>query len=192
MLIYLFQWFQFIVQEPLVLTSPRQDHFALRSQKRGGLLGTGTGGGKGTKEWRLDRGYRPKKTGETVDRRQNNGSVKAVSPLRNCCFNIRAWADRVTRTMSVALQLSNNSKRKKSPTFTAQLHLPPHDLFWANLKVQLHLPPLDLLISPGTLSTSADVQGFKHCKVSGGPGKPEWDSVWRWSACCRCFVLFDF
>ena len=36
-----------------------------------------------------------KKTGETVDRRQNNGSVKAVSPrhcpatceLRNCCFN---------------------------------------------------------------------------------------------------------
>ena len=47
MLIYLFQWFQFIVQEPLVLTSPRQDHFALRSQKRGGLLGTGTGGGGG-------------------------------------------------------------------------------------------------------------------------------------------------
>ena len=38
---------------------------------------------------------RPKKTGETVDRRQNNGIVKAVSPrhcpatcaLRNCCFN---------------------------------------------------------------------------------------------------------
>ena len=28
-------------------------------------------------------GYRPKKTGETVDRRQNNGSVKAVSP-RHC------------------------------------------------------------------------------------------------------------
>ena len=40
-------------------------------------------------------GNRPKKTGETVDRRQNNGSVKAVSPrhcpatcaLCNCCFN---------------------------------------------------------------------------------------------------------
>ena len=26
------------------------------------------------------------------------------------------------------------------------LHLPTHDLFWANLKAQLHLPPLDLLI----------------------------------------------
>ena len=39
------------------------DHFALRPQKRGGLLGTGTGGGGGgTKECRLDRGYRPKKT----------------------------------------------------------------------------------------------------------------------------------
>ena len=44
---------------------------------------------------RLDRGNRPKKTGETVDRRQNNGIVKAVSPrhcpatcaLCNCCFN---------------------------------------------------------------------------------------------------------
>ena len=67
------------------------DHFALRPQNRGGLLGTGTagggggvgGGGEGTKEWRLDRGYRPKKTGETVDRRQINGSVKAVSP-RHC------------------------------------------------------------------------------------------------------------
>ena len=52
-------------------------------------------------EWWLDRGNRPKETGETVDRRQNNGSVKAVSPrhcpatcaLRNCCFNCCAWAE---------------------------------------------------------------------------------------------------
>ncbi len=50
--------------------------------------------GRGQGDW-LDRGNRPKKTGETVDRRQNNGSVKAVSPrhcpatcaLRNCSFN---------------------------------------------------------------------------------------------------------
>ena len=40
---------------------------------------------------------------------------------------------------------------KEVPTFTAQLHLPTHDLFWVNLKVQLHLPLLDLLILPGTL-----------------------------------------
>ena len=51
--------------------------------------------GRGRESERLDRGNRPKKTGETVDRRQNNGSVKAVSPrhcpatcaLRNCSFN---------------------------------------------------------------------------------------------------------
>ena len=44
-----------------------------------------------------DRGYRPKKIRETMDRRQNNGSVKAVScrhcaattAPRNCCFNCR-------------------------------------------------------------------------------------------------------
>ena len=67
---------------------PQQDHFALRPQKRGGLLGTGT------------------------------------------------------------------TRSERFPTFAAQLHLPTHDLFWANLKVQLHLPPLrslDLLVSPGTL-----------------------------------------
>ena len=62
------------------------------------LIGDGRGGAK---EWRLDRGYCPKKTRETVDRSQNNGSVKAVSPrhcpatcaLRNCCFNYRARAE---------------------------------------------------------------------------------------------------
>ena len=77
-----------------------------------------------TKEWRLERGYRPKKTGETVDRR-NNGSVKAVSPhhcgaatsqhYRNCCFNCRAgqshWQGQYP---AVALLLKNNPKRKKS------------------------------------------------------------------------------
>ena len=57
--------------------------------------GNGERVGRGRESERLDRGNRPKKTGETVDRRQNNGSVKAVSPrhcpatcaLRNCCFN---------------------------------------------------------------------------------------------------------
>ena len=57
--------------------------------------GRGKGGEKRAGEWRFDRGYRPKKTGENVDRRLNNGSVKAVSPrhcaatsaLRNCYIN---------------------------------------------------------------------------------------------------------
>ena len=110
------------------------------------------GGGGGTKEWRLDRGYRPKKTGETVDRRQNNGSVKAVSPrhcpatsaLHNCCFNCRAWAESQGQYPLHCCWGTTRSDR--SPTFAAQLHLPTHDLFRANLKVQLHRPPLDLLI----------------------------------------------
>ena len=83
----------------------------------------GGGSGKRAREWRLDLGYRPKKTGETVDRcRQNNGSVKAVSPRhcpatsapRNCCFDCRG---RVTRTMSVALLLRNNLTRKNPTQF---------------------------------------------------------------------------
>ena len=84
------------------------------------LIRDGDGGGKGTKEWRLNLGYRLKETRETVDCCQNNGSVKAVSPchcpatraLHNCCFNCCVWA--VTKTMSIALLLTNNSKRKKS------------------------------------------------------------------------------
>ena len=55
-----------------------------------------------------------RKTEEAVDRRQNNGSVKAVSPrkcvaigvLRSCCST--AVRSRFTRTMSVALVLSDN------------------------------------------------------------------------------------
>ena len=72
---------------------------ALRPQRRVGLLGTGTEweGGDRVKGSTAP-GNRPKKTGETVDRRQNNGSAKAVSPrhcpatcaLRNCSFNCSA------------------------------------------------------------------------------------------------------
>ena len=76
---------------------------ALRPRKRDGLLGTGTGVGRGrqsegsTAETARKRPERP----WTVDRRQNNGSVKAVSPrhcpatcaLRNCCFNCCAWTE---------------------------------------------------------------------------------------------------
>ena len=144
----------------------RLDHFVSRPQKRGGLLGTGTGGGgrggrEGTQEWRLDRGYRPKKTGETVDRRQNNGNVKAVSPrhcpatsaLRNCCFNCRAWAQSQGQCPLHCCWGTTRSER--SPTFASQLHIPAHDLFWANLTEGPAPPPssrsLDRLISPGTL-----------------------------------------
>ena len=100
--------------------------------------------GKGRESERLDRGNRPKKTGETVDRRQDNGSVKAVSPrhcpatcaLSNCCFQLLCWTESL-RTMSVALLLMNNldNSKQRCPTCSAQLHLPTHDLLWARLRV---------------------------------------------------------
>ena len=52
-----------------------------------------------------------------MDRRQNNGSVKAVSPnlrLVHCAVAVStAVLDRVTKTMSVALLLMNNLDNSK-------------------------------------------------------------------------------
>ena len=64
--------------------------------------------GRGRESERLNRGNRPKKTGETVDRRQNNGSVKAcplaiAQRLVHCAIAVStAVLDSVTKTMSVA------------------------------------------------------------------------------------------
>ena len=112
-----------------------------------------------------------KKTGETVDRRQNNRSVKAVSSrhcpatcaLRICCFNCCAWPESQRQCpLHRCWRTTWTTQSKGSPTFLVQPHLPTHDLFWAKLRVQLHLPPLrslDLLISPGTLSNVAAESG---------------------------------
>ena len=103
--------------------------------------------GKGMTEWRLDHRNRPKKTGETVDRHQNNGSVKAVSPrhcpatcaLHNCC----AWTESQRQCpLHCCWWTIWTTRSKRGPTCSAQLYFPTHDLFWADLKVQLHLPPL--------------------------------------------------
>ena len=132
------------------------DHFALRPQKRGCLLGTARGvgwggGGGGTKEWRLDRGYRPKKTG---DRRQNNGSVKAVSPrhcaaisaLRNCCFNRRAGQSHKDNVRCTAVEEQPEAKEVQlsQPSSTSLLVI-SSGLTWGLSSTSL------LLISPGTL-----------------------------------------
>ena len=106
-------------------------YVALRPRRRDGLLGTGAEWEGDEREWRLDRGNRPKKTGETVDRRQNNGSVKAVSPrhcpatcaLRNCCFN--CCAGQSLKTMSVALLLTNNLDNSKQKTSNLLNPAPP-------------------------------------------------------------------
>ena len=106
--------------------------------------------GRGRESERLDRGNRPKKTGETVDRRQNNGSVKAVSPrhcpatcaLRNCYFNCCAGQSLRQCPLHRCWRTTWTTRSKRRPTCSAQLHLSTHDLFWANVRVQLHLPPL--------------------------------------------------
>ena len=105
---------------------------------------------------------RPKKTGETVDRRQNNGSVKAVSPRhcagtsapRSCCFNCRVGQSHKDNVRCTAVE---EQPEAKSPTFAAQLHLPAHDLFMANLGVQLHLPAHDLAWNPVSVLCSQKV-----------------------------------
>ena len=93
-----------------------------------------------------------RKTEEAVDHRQNNGSVKAVSPRHrvassvlvccNCCFKFCAGESHKDNVRCTAVE--EQLKQKGSPTFAAQLHLLAHDLFWANLRVQHHLLTLDL------------------------------------------------
>ena len=113
------------------------DHFALHPQKRGGLLGTGTGG-------------------------EGDERVKA-EVLRRCPLAIAQQLVHCTIAVSTAVLWQSHKDSVRCTAFEEQLevkevqllqpssHLPTPDLFWANLKVQLHLPPLDLLISPGTL-----------------------------------------
>ena len=91
------------------------DHFALRPQKRGCVLGTGrVGGGGGESEGSTADTAR--KTGETVDRRQNNPLAIAQRLMRcaaDCCFNRRAGQSHKDNVRA-ALLLRNNPKRKKS------------------------------------------------------------------------------
>ena len=72
-----------------------------------------------------------KKTGETVDRRQNNGSVKAVSPrhcaatsaLRNCCFNCRVGQSHKDSFRCTAVQEQPEAKEVQlsQPSSTSML-----------------------------------------------------------------------
>ena len=123
------------------------DHFALRPQKRGCLLGTG-GGTKGpTADTARKR--------ETVDRRQNNGSVTAVSPrhcaaasaLRKvCCSNCRAGQSHKDNVRCTAVEEQPEAKEVQlsQPSSTSLLMI-SSGLTWGSSSIPL------LLISPGTL-----------------------------------------
>ena len=103
-----------------------RDHITLRPQKRGCLLGTGTGGGKegggrgresegsttDTARKRPERPWTAAKTMEVLGR----CPLAIAQRLVHCAIAVstasKCWA--VTRTMSVALLLRNNPKRRKS------------------------------------------------------------------------------
>ena len=111
--------------------------------------GDGGGGGKRMKEWRLDCRYHPKKTGETMDHRQNSGSVKAVSPrhcavtsaLCNCCFNCRVGQSQGQCPLHCCW---GTTQSKRSPTFkpsSTSLLMISSGLTWGSSSTS---PPLDL------------------------------------------------
>ena len=124
---------------------------------------TGTGVGRG----RESEGS----TAETVRKRPERQwtAARTMEVLRRCplaiaqrlvhcaiaVWRLLCWTESLSlsKTMSVALSDEQLGQLEaKDVTCSAQLHLPTHDLFWANLRVQLHLPPLrslDLLSSPG-------------------------------------------
>ena len=79
------------------------------------------------------------------------------SPLSSdlCTAQLLCWTESLRQCpLRCCWRTTWTTRSKRRPTCSAQLHLPTHNLFWANVRVQLHLPPLgslDLLISPGTL-----------------------------------------
>ena len=135
-------------------------------------------------------------TAETARKRPERPwtAARTMEVLRRCPLAIAqrlvhctvavstAVLDRVTKTMSVALlfccwRTTWTTRSKRCPTCSAQLHLPAHDLFWANLGVQLHFPPLrsfDLAWNP--------VRGLKWrvfytLKNTVGIGGPEFAGI---------------
>ena len=97
-------------------------------------------------------GVTARKTEETLDRRQNNGSVKAVSPrhcaatsaLRNCCFNCRAGQSHKDNVRCTAIKEQPEAKEVQFSQHSSTSLL----MISSGLRVQLHLPPLDLAWNP--------------------------------------------
>ena len=88
--------------------------------------------GRGRESERLDRGNRPKKTGETVDRAARTMEVLRRRPLAiaqrlvHCAIALStAVLDRVTKTMSVAPLLTNNLDNSRQKTSNLLSPEPP-------------------------------------------------------------------
>ena len=118
----------------------KKDHFALRPQKLGGLLGTGTTADTARK--RPERPWTAARTMEVLRR----CSLAIAQRLVHCAITVSTAVLGQSQGQCPLHCCWGTTRSERSPTFAAQLHLPTHDLFWVNLKIQLHLPPQDLLI----------------------------------------------
>ena len=117
---------------------------------RDGDGGGGVGGGRGRKN--------EDSTADTARKRPERPwtAARTMEVLRRCPL---ALAQRLVHC-AIAVSTAESQRQcplhccggtarsERSSTFAAQLHLPVHDPFWANLRVQLHLPPLDLAWNP--------------------------------------------
>ena len=125
----------------------------------GGVGGGGGGGGRNERVKARPRGYRPKKTGETVDRRQR--------VLRRCPLAIARRL--VYRAIAVSTAVLGQS-HKDNVCCTAveeqpeakkiQLSQPSSTtllMISFGLRVQLHLPPLDLAWNPVVMTHTVSV-----------------------------------
>ena len=126
---------------------------ALRPQKRGCLLGPGRGweseGSTADTSWkRPERPWTAARTMPEVLRRCPL-AIAQRRLVRHCVIAVStAVLGRVTRTTDVRCTAVEEQPEAKEVQLSQRLHLPAHDLFWANLRVQLHLPPLDLAWNP--------------------------------------------
>ena len=103
-----------------------------------------------------------------MDRPQNNGSVKAMSPrhcaatsaLRNCCFNRRAGQRHKDNVRCTAIEERPEAKEVllSQPSSTSLL------MISSGLRVQLHLPPLELAWNPDEQLSRAWLHTYPEVK----------------------------
>ena len=132
-----------------------QDHFDLRPQKRGCLLGTGDMRGRGrenegaTADTARKRPERPWTAARTMEvlRPCPPLHCAATSALRSCCFNCRTGQSHKDNVRCAAVEEQPEAKEVQlsQPSSTS---VPAHYIFWATWGSS---STSFLLISPGTL-----------------------------------------
>ena len=131
----------------------RKDHFALRPQKRGDLLGTGTGGGEGDERVTARPRIPPEKRPE-----RPWTAARTMEELRRCPLAIAQRLVHCAIAVSTAVLGQSHKDNVRCTAVEEQLELKEVQLsqpsstsllmISSGLRVQLHLPPLDLAWNP--------------------------------------------